>query len=68
MCPDSPTDDMDEQRDSAVSCSSNGGIEEDAHHMTEETLGIFALPSPNIPTHSLPSCKYTAILDKVHLH
>ena len=46
------------ERDSAVSV--NG-----SHHMSEEALGLFALPSPDIPTHTLDHCKYPLVQTKV---
>ena len=53
--------DTEEQRDSAVSCSGVDG----SHHYTEESLGVFALPSPDIPTHLLDACKYPIVQAKV---
>ena len=52
-----------EQRDSAVSC---GGSDNGGRDLSEETLGIFPLPSPDIPTHTLDPCKYPQVLAKVY--
>ena len=58
-----PTPDTEEQRDSAVSCS---GVDS-SHHYSEESLGIFALPSPDVPTHLLDACKYPIVQAKVRI-
>ena len=53
-----------DQRDSAVSRggSENGG---GGGHLSEDTLGVFSLPSPDIPTHTLHPCKYLQVQAKV---
>ena len=53
----------DEQRDSAVSC---GGLDGSYQH-SEEALGIFSMPSPDIPTHPLDLCQYPVVQAKVHV-
>lgn len=50
-----------EQRDSAVSCSSVAS----ESHFTEDNLSSFSLPAPYIHTHSLGDAQYPTILTKM---
>jgi hypothetical protein len=51
-----------DQRDSALSC---GGSESGGRDLSEETLGVFPLPSPDVPTHTLDPCKYPQVQAKL---